>query len=305
MQPKPPATPDASLARRAKNLHGLVTAAEIDAVGLTRSQIRRRIDRGGERAEPRIYRLPGGAETWLAQAHGAVLSCDGVASHGAAARLLGLDGYASAELEVSVDGHRRLAERTYVVHRRRDYPMLTVDRHHGIRCVGAADTWLDLASRLRPTELEDLLDEIMRQRLASKRAIERTVDRRGASRKGIRTARMVLEARAPGESAALSSWSRKVQRLIVEAGLPRPVAEYRVLDQRGRLIAQVDLAYPEHRLAIELQSKHWHLSASALEADTARFRRLQVAGWMVFPVTWLQTMSEPGPFLAQIANQLE
>ena len=67
--------------------------------------------------------------------------------------------------------------------------------------------------------------------------------------------REVLDSRMPDSGVPLSKWSRLVGRLLVnDAGLPEPVYEYRILDPSGALIAQVDLAYPEAKVAIELDS---------------------------------------------------
>lgn len=41
-----------------------------------------------------------------------------------------------------------------------------------------------------------------------------------------------------------------------------PTLEHRVLDPSGHLVAQVDLAYPDELIAIELQSKRWHRDVS-------------------------------------------
>lgn len=67
-------------------------------------------------------------------------------------------------------------------------------------------------------------------------------------------------------------------------------------------MAQVDLAYPEHRVAIELQSKRWHLNARNFDADPARWNRLTAMGWQVYPVTWAFFVDEPDE-LCRIVRQ--
>jgi very-short-patch-repair endonuclease len=53
---------------------------------------------------------------------------------------------------------------------------------------------------------------------------------------------------------------------------------------RGQFVARVDLALPEHRIAVEYDGA-WHALREQLERDRARLNRLQQAGWRVVHVT--------------------
>jgi very-short-patch-repair endonuclease len=50
----------------------------------------------------------------------------------------------------------------------------------------------------------------------------------------------------------------------------------------------VDCAWPEARLIVELDGRTTHDTADAFEADRARDRRLEAAGWRVIRITWRQ-----------------
>ena len=85
----------------------------------------------------------------------------------------------------------------------------------------------------------------------------------------------------------LSVWSRKFVRALDDAGLQRPEMEWRVL-RDGYLVAQVDLAYPELRYAVELDSIAFHLNREAFEDDRRRDADLAAVGWLVRRFTWNQ-----------------
>ena len=49
----------------------------------------------------------------------------------------------------------------------------------------------------------------------------------------------------------------------------------------GKLIARVDLAYPEARLVIEYDSDQWHTGVVRRHEDADRRNQLRAAGWTV------------------------
>lgn len=64
--------------------------------------------------------------------------------------------------------------------------------------------------------------------------------------------------------------------------------EHRVLDQSQHLVAQVDLAFVEEKVAIELDSVSYHLNREAFETDRRRDADLAQQGWRVLRFTWDQ-----------------
>src|SRR4030095_13158663 len=75
----------------------------------------------------------------------------------------------------------------------------------------------------------------------------------------------------------------RVRCIRRRAGLPRPKAQHRVFDDDG-LIARVDFAYPELKLAIEYDGA-WHGRPGELGRDRRRLNRLSDAGGRVLFVT--------------------
>lgn len=69
----------------------------------------------------------------------------------------------------------------------------------------------------------------------------------------------------------------QVVRQLLAAELPKPVRqdEIRV---GGIFIARVDLAYPEWRLAMELDGSRWHAGRRPFRSDRLRRNRLEAVG---------------------------
>jgi len=151
--------------------------------------------------------------------------------------------------------------------------------------------------------LESAVDDALRLRRTTWPELHSAVLRHSTrGRNGCGPMRQLLAERYGETEVPLSDWSRQVARLLVDRCLPPPVMEHRALDATGQLIAQLDLAYPQYKVAIELQSKRWHLNARSFEADPVRWNRLTAIGWQVYPVTWAFVVNEPDE-LCRIVRQ--
>ncbi len=98
----------------------------------------------------------------------------------------------------------------------------------------------------------------------------------------------VLQRRMADHAVPLSDWGRWFVDKLEESGLARPRLEYRVLDRRGALLAQVDAAFVEALVAFELDSVAHHHDLVAFERDRMRDLQLAAAGWRTIRVTWHQ-----------------
>ncbi len=87
----------------------------------------------------------------------------------------------------------------------------------------------------------------------------------------------VLRARLEHHDESESGLEMRVLRAIVAAGLPEPVQQHRLrIGERWR---RIDLAYPELKLAIEVDGWTHHGPRSAFDADRARENELEIIGW--------------------------
>jgi very-short-patch-repair endonuclease len=89
--------------------------------------------------------------------------------------------------------------------------------------------------------------------------------------------------------------------IVVRSGLSAPVPQFPVRVD-GRFVARVDLAWPEHRVAVE-DDGLWHAEPGQFARDRQRLDRLQAAGWRIVFVT-AEDLHRPGELVARIARAL-
>ena len=151
--------------------------------------------------------------------------------------------------------------------------------------------------------MEQALDDALRSR------VDLTVIEQAISRlwrpgpTGVPVLAAIVGERLPG-SVPESWFERLVLKMLTDAGLPRPVVQYAVRDERGRFVARVDAAYPRLRIAIEADSERHHGAPGARLRDLERTRRLRRAGWVVVPVTW-GDLREPEAVLTDLRLAIE
>ena len=153
----------------------------------------------------------------------------------------------------------------------------------GIPVTTAARTLLDLAAVSPADAVEEALDEALRRGLVTLSRLRWRMDELGR-RPGSGTMRRLIDARRDGGRAVKSVLETRVLRLLKRTRLPRPERQHPVRD-RGHVVAIVDFAYPEFKLAIEADSYQWHSGRGAWRRDLHRRNRLTHLGWYVLHVT--------------------
>src|SRR5207249_2080176 len=140
-------------------------------------------------------------------------------------------------------------------------------------------TIIDLAAVISGETLEEALDVALQRRLTSLSRVRwRLADLGRHGRPGIAMLRRLIAARSGVEAVPESVIETRFSRLLRRAGLPAPVRQYHVRD-RGRLVARVDFAYPDARLAIEVEGFRWHSGRARWERDLGRRNELTELGW--------------------------
>jgi hypothetical protein len=91
--------------------------------------------------------------------------------------------------------------------------------------------------------------------------------------------------------------------LILRSALPRPLFNPSLL-LHGRLLAKPDAWWPDYGVAVEVDSREWHLSPDDWEATMRRDRRLTVAGIRVLHVSPRQLRAESERVIGDIAAAL-
>jgi hypothetical protein len=91
--------------------------------------------------------------------------------------------------------------------------------------------------------------------------------------------------------------------LIRNSGLPQPLFNP-ALYLDGRFLAKPDAWWPHRALAVEVDSREWHISPDDWEATMARDGRLRAAGIRVLHVTPRQVRTQPNWVLGIVADAL-
>lgn len=86
--------------------------------------------------------------------------------------------------------------------------------------------------------------------------------------------------------------------LIVDSCLPEPRVQHEVRDG-PRLVARVDLAYPELKIAIEYEGDGHRTSKDQWRRDIQRQRELEALGWIVIRLTQ-EDLNSADAFIARI-----
>jgi very-short-patch-repair endonuclease len=209
-----------------------------------------------------------------------------------AAYLLGAESLAEAAtpVEVIVPEADRFGPVTGLRIRRTAVPDHDVRTVRRLSCTVPVRTALDLARFEGLSDSVPALDVLLARGLVLPdhltEAAASLVTGRGTDRARRAVALADGRAESPPES--------RLRLLLRLAGLT-PVPQYVVRDADGRFVARVDLAFPEHRVAIEYDGA-WHGQPGQLARDRRRLNALVAAGWTVLHVT-AADMHEPAALL--------
>lgn len=298
---------DALVADRAATQHGLITRAQARNVGGTDRMIGTRVGSGRWRPVDRaVFVLAGAPRSWEQRILAACLSAgpEAVVSHRSAAALWGLDGCRPGPVELTVPNGRRYRRPGVRTHESTDLELARPVTRSAIRVTGAARTLLDLGAVVSPARTEQAINDALRRRLTRWPILLETLvlhARRG--RDGVGTLRAILAERY-GEDVPDSFFNQVVRRLLEDAGLPSPKVEHEVCDERGNVMARIDLAYPAERVAVELDGLADHATDLGVQRDRPRQNRLELTGWLVLRYTWRTLTHEPARICAEVAEAL-
>lgn len=242
-----------------------------------------------ERVGAGVYRAAGAPVTWKQRVYALTMAAgpNAAASHRSAAALLGMYGFRQTVVEVTTPRprHDRGSHGQVIVHRWRPFPDQHLTVVDGITTTRVARTLVDLAGVLHPLATERAVDNCLSAKMVDYHELRGTFyELASRGRKGVATIREILDARSPLYIPPASDGERAFLALLHAAGLPEPVRQLDVGDEHD-WIGRIDLAYPTHRIVIEVDSDRHHTSKLDREADALRDRRLRAAGWIVVRVS--------------------
>ena len=299
----------AACLRIAAGQHGVIGRRQAHDLGISKHGLYRLVESGAwRRLRPGVYSLWTPSlpqDLWLQRLASASLWLgDGAAvSHRAAALISDLDGVEAAPVELTTTGRRRALVPGLTVHGTMALPPEDVVLRKGLRTTSIPRTIVDLAAVVTPETLELAVESALRSGHATVDALMARLDAGPHNQRGCRALRAILGAHPskPTES-ALESF---VWQILRGAGLPPPHRQHEVRDERRRLVARLDYAYPEAMLAIEADGFRYHSSSRDFRRDRAKHNALTRLGWTIYRVTWNDATRRRREVAAEVAGLLQ
>ncbi|WP_168625524.1 hypothetical protein, partial [Cryobacterium sp. BB307] len=172
---------------------------------------------------------------------------------------------------------------------------------HGVRVTPPVETWIQLASLLGVHDLVVAGDALVRRKRPLSTTAELTEAAVNARRRpGVRRLRAAALVVRPGTDSPMES---RLRMLIVQAGLPEPLVGHTVFDDGGNWVGTPDLAYPEHRVALEYEGDIHRIDQLTFRSDIERRERFYDARWRIIRVV-KDHLDRPAPLLARIRSAL-
>jgi very-short-patch-repair endonuclease len=262
--------------------HGAFSRRQALATGLSSSFVDRKIAVGEwEPLFQGAVRLAGTKETWEQRAIGGVLAAGpgAVASYRAAAALHGMPGVPRWP-EVTVLRPRLVRIQGLIAHQTRLLLPGDIGEVQGIPATTAGRTIADLTLVYPKSKMGPIFNYATANRLITRAEMEG----RATGRSHDDVLRQLLDERPAGARPMGSEFEAGLYEVLRKAGLPLPIAQYRVLMPDGTYI-YVDFAYPDVMLVLEADSFIWHSSLKAWRRDRERNGDLVELGWSILPIT--------------------
>ena len=194
----------------------------------------------------------------------------------------------TAPIEVTTAHSGTRLEHDYVTHRTRRFdtlPTLTID---SIRVTTLARTLVDLGAVVDDDVVEQALDDALRRGTNMRWITETLRDAARTGPTGVDALQRVLARPDRVGRIPDSHFERLVERIARSAGIPAPVRQHPVIVD-GRLIARIDVAWPEHLVGLEADSEMWHSGPRRGRVARARHNRLTSWGWEMIYASWQDT----------------
>ena len=280
--------------------HGVARRADVAAVTST-STVGRWLARGNlVLVAPGVVALPDRTAAWADRARAATLYTGAPLSHLSALTAAGLVRSTAGPLHVTVGLERCLRDAQGVLVHRSGRRLATI-RCAGLDVVEPARSlvdawswaWSPVRNRRASTErplVRQALIEAVRTRVVHAAAVRRASDRLGrhAGRAGLVALLELVERGCQSELEVFG-----VQHVLPgPPAVPAYVQQHRIVLPDGRA-AELDAAWPEARVAVELDGAAFHGSREARERDLRRDSALAALGWVVLRFSYERLVTDP------------
>jgi very-short-patch-repair endonuclease len=205
---------------------------------------------------------------------------------------------------VEISSSRRTCAKGIVVHVASRIAACDVSAVDGIPTTNVSRTLLDLGAVTEEEVVEVALDDALRRGMTSISRLRWRLEELSANgRRGVGALRRLLDARDPKKAPPESVLEARLIRLLQRARLPEPTRQFEIREQ-GKLLARVDLAYPDFCLAIEADGYRYHSGRVAWQRDLERRNLLTSRGWRVIHVTWNDVVNNGEKVVGEIRRAL-
>lgn len=282
---------DARLAALAGRQHGIVTLAQLLALGLTRSGVSRRVARGAlHRLHRGVYAVgfavPSRDGAWMA----AVLAAGpgGALSHRSAGELHGVSRLRAPVITVSTPAQR--APRGVRVHRVRRLDPRDITTERRIPVTTVHRLLVDLTDAHTPHQIANVIHEAaFRGRFVE--AAVRDCMARANGRRNLHVLERAIALHRAGSAGTRSGAEDAFLALVEEEPLVNV----------GLLGFEVDFHWPHLRLAVEIDGGG-HARRPTLEADKRRDAALAAAGYTLLRFSDRDVYERPGEVRAALRS---
>jgi very-short-patch-repair endonuclease len=220
---------------------------------------------------------------WMA----AVLACgdDAVLSHRSAAELWGIGYEKEKRIDVSIRRKSKIRRAGILVRARPTLGARSVVVRFRIPVTNPVQTLIDLATELKPLQLERAVNEADKFDLVDPERLREALEGYGGMA-GVRTLRTMLDR----HTFRLSDSDLEVyfRPLALDAGFPLPLTKHHVLGH------EVDFFFPDHRLIVETDGLRYHRTPSQQARMVKRDQDHVAGGYRVIRFTHWQIANAPG-----------
>lgn len=277
---------------------GVVSRGQLNAAHVSNAKIARMLATAElVTVAARVFLVRGAPLTYRARLWSAVLATDGVLGYATAAELWGVSSRRPDRVHVVLPHARRVYPPPWVRVHRVHVPRSSMREQSGLPITTRSWTLLDHLPTLRSGERSRLADRAVQQGWLTQAQI---LDRLRAHpcRTGNTALRLLAQQLSDG---AAAESERRMHRLLRQIGIDGWAPNYPVWHD-GELVAVVDIALPDRRVAIEIDGWAFHHDVDRFQRDRARQNDLIVLGWTMLRFTWADLIERPGYVRAMVAR---
>jgi very-short-patch-repair endonuclease len=192
-----------------------------------------------------------------------------------------------------------------VLHRTKRWDPIDRKVHRRVPVTSINRTLIDYGATVPRLLLERAVEDAFNRRLTTEGALRRRLAVVGGHGcRGAGKLRWVLDHRPRGKPAR-SGFEVILRDVLRQFGLDADLwRNYEVMDEDGRIVAEVDLAEPVQMIALEADGARWHSTRRAHQRDIERQEMLEALGWIVERFTWDDVIHHPERVAARVRELL-